>query len=54
MDWIYLKDLKEYILRTFSLQITTDNIHYLGNPYELYWNDVNDTNRISFLLILKH
>ena len=20
-----------------------DNIHYLGNPYEIYWNDVNET-----------
>ena len=22
-----------------------ETVHYLGNPYEMFWNDVNDTER---------
>ena len=27
----------------FHTRLTNGKIHYLGNPYEMYWNDVNDT-----------
>ena len=27
----------------FHTRSTDGKIHYLGNPYEMYWNDVNDT-----------
>jgi DNA repair exonuclease SbcCD nuclease subunit len=27
----------------FHTRSTNGKIHYLGNPYEMYWNDVNDT-----------
>ena len=27
----------------FHTRSTDGKINYLGNPYEMYWNDVNDT-----------
>ena len=27
----------------FHTRSTNGKIHYLGNPYEMYWNDVNDS-----------
>ena len=27
----------------FHTRSTNGKIHYLGNPYELYWNDCNDS-----------
>ena len=41
--WLYLKDLKEYILGHFHARSQQEDIHYLGNPYELYWHDVEET-----------
>ena len=29
----------------YHMRSNRDNIFYLGNPYEMYWNDVNDRNR---------
>ena len=29
----------------YHMRSNQDNIFYLGNPYEMYWNDVNDRNR---------
>ena len=29
----------------YHMRSNKDNIFYLGNPYEMYWNDVNDRNR---------
>jgi len=29
----------------FHMRSNKENIFYLGNPYEMYWNDVNDRNR---------
>ena len=29
----------------YHMRSNKDNIFYLGNPYEMYWNDVNDKNR---------
>ena len=29
----------------YHIRSNKDNIFYLGNPYEMYWNDVNDRNR---------
>ena len=26
------------------------NIHYLGNPYEMFWNDVNDPEDLHSLI----
>ena len=33
----------------FHTRSTDGKIYYLGNPYEMYWNDVNDTKRISYI-----
>jgi len=29
----------------YQTRSTNGKIHYLGNPYEMFWNDVNDVNR---------
>ena len=29
----------------YHMRSNKENIFYLGNPYEMYWNDVNDRNR---------
>jgi len=29
----------------YHMRSNQDNVFYLGNPYEMYWNDVNDRNR---------
>ena len=29
----------------YHMRSSKENIFYLGNPYEMYWNDVNDRNR---------
>jgi hypothetical protein len=29
----------------YHMRSNKDNIFYLGNPYEMYWNDVNDRDR---------
>ena len=29
----------------YHMRSNKDNVFYLGNPYEMYWNDVNDRNR---------
>ena len=29
----------------YHMRSNDDNVFYLGNPYEMYWNDVNDRNR---------
>ena len=33
------KKFKKVLSGHFHTKSTKDNIHYLGNPYELYWND---------------
>ena len=32
----------------FHTRSTNGKIHYLGNPYEMFWNDVNDTRGFHF------
>ena len=29
----------------YHMRSNKENVFYLGNPYEMYWNDVNDRNR---------
>ena len=29
----------------YHMRSNKENIFYLGNPYEMYWNDVNDRDR---------
>jgi hypothetical protein len=39
----FFKVHKRYFLVIIILVLIMDCIFYLGNPYEMYWNDVNDT-----------
>ena len=43
------RDIFPKFKKTFSghyhCRSNQDNIYYLGNPYEMFWNDVNDENR---------
>ena len=43
------RDIFSKFKKTFSghyhCRSNQDNIYYLGNPYEMFWNDVNDENR---------
>ena len=45
MDWGIFKKFKKTFSGHYHCRSNKDNIYYLGNPYEMFWNDVNDTNR---------
>ena len=43
MDMDPFKKFKKVFSGHFHTRSTQDNISYLGNPYEIYWNDCEDT-----------
>ena len=43
LDMKYFKKFKKTFSGHFHTRSSVDNIHYLGNPYEIYWNDFECT-----------
>tara|TARA_B100001250_G_scaffold121627_1_gene103222 strand:- start:146 stop:1186 length:1041 start_codon:yes stop_codon:yes gene_type:complete len=43
MDISPFKKFKKTFSGHYHTRSNVDNIYYLGNPYEMFWNDVNDT-----------
>ena len=42
MDWSIFNKFKKTYSGHYHCRSNQDNIYYLGNPYEMFWNDVND------------
>ena len=45
MEWDIFKKFKNTYSGHYHCRSNQDNIYYLGNPYEMFWNDVDDENR---------
>ena len=45
MKWDIFKKFKKTFSGHYHCRSNEENIYYLGNPYEMFWNDVNDPNR---------
>ena len=45
MEWSAFKKFKKTYSGHYHCRSNQENIYYLGNPYEMFWNDVNDENR---------
>ena len=45
MDWNIFNKFKKTYSGHYHCRSSQDNIYYLGNPYEMFWNDVDDENR---------
>ena len=45
MDWTAFKKFEKTYSGHYHCRSNQENIYYLGNPYEMFWNDVNDENR---------
>jgi DNA repair exonuclease SbcCD nuclease subunit len=45
MQWDVFKKFKKTYSGHYHCRSNQDNIYYLGNPYEMFWNDVDDVNR---------
>ena len=45
MDMDPFKKFKKVYSGHYHTRSNVGNIYYLGNPYEMFWNDVNDENR---------
>ena len=45
MEWDIFKKFKKTFSGHYHCRSNQDNIYYLGNPYEMFWNDVDDENR---------
>jgi len=45
MDWEIFKKFTKTFSGHYHCRSSQDNIYYLGNPYEMFWNDVDDENR---------
>ena len=45
MDWNAFKKFKKTYTGHYHCRSNQENVYYLGNPYEMFWNDVNDVNR---------
>ncbi len=45
MDWGIFEKFEKTFSGHYHCRSNQDNIYYLGNPYEMFWNDVNDENR---------
>ena len=45
MEWDIFKKFKKTFSGHYHCRSQQDNIYYLGNPYEMFWNDVDDVNR---------
>ena len=45
MEWSIFKKFEKTFSGHYHCRSNQDNIYYLGNPYEMFWNDVNDPDR---------
>jgi len=45
MEWSIFKKFDKTYSGHYHCRSNQENIYYLGNPYEMFWNDVNDPNR---------
>ena len=45
MEWSIFKKFEKTFSGHYHCRSNQENIYYLGNPYEMFWNDVNDENR---------
>jgi hypothetical protein len=45
MKWDIFKKFKKTYSGHYHCRSNQENVYYLGNPYEMFWNDVNDVNR---------
>ena len=45
MEWGAFKKFEKTYSGHYHCRSNQDNIYYLCNPYEMFWNDVNDENR---------
>ncbi len=45
MEWDIFKKFKKTYSGHYHCRSNQDDIYYLGNPYEMFWNDVDDENR---------
>ncbi len=45
MEWSIFKKFEKTFSGHYHCRSNQENIYYLGNPYEMFWNDVNDPNR---------
>ena len=45
MEWDIFNKFKKTYSGHYHCRSNQDNIYYLGNPYEMFWNDVDDENR---------
>ena len=45
MEWSIFKKFDKTYSGHYHCRSNQENIYYLGNPYEMFWNDVNDENR---------
>ena len=45
MEWDIFKKFNKTFSGHYHCRSNQDNIYYLGNPYEMFWNDVDDENR---------
>ena len=45
MEWEIFKKFNKTFSGHYHCRSNQDNIYYLGNPYEMFWNDVDDENR---------
>ena len=45
MEWSIFKKFNKTFTGHYHCRSNQENIYYLGNPYEMFWNDVNDENR---------
>ena len=45
MEWSIFKKFNKTYSGHYHCRSNQENIYYLGNPYEMFWNDVNDENR---------
>ena len=45
MKWDIFKKFKKTYTGHYHCRSNQENVYYLGNPYEMFWNDVNDVNR---------
>ena len=43
IDNAIFDDYKTVLSGHFHTRSSNDKIHYIGNPYEMFWNDVNDS-----------
>ena len=48
MEWDAFKKFKKTFSGHYHCRSNQDNIYYLGNPYQMFWNDVDDKRGFNF------